>query len=140
MTPSGESPTVRAQVLWLDEPLSFWGGVDRQTGEIVDRRHPQAGTTVSGRVLVMPSGRGSSSSSSVLADTLRAGTGPAAIVVKEPDPILSIGALVADELYGIWCPVVRSSGTTSFDDLISEPWVEVDRDGRVSVIPPPGEA
>jgi predicted aconitase with swiveling domain len=53
--------------LVLEEPLSFWGGVDTETGDIVDVHHPQRGENVSGRVLVMPSGRGSSSSSSVLA-------------------------------------------------------------------------
>lgn len=71
--------------LVLDEPLSFWGGLDPGTGKIVDQRHPQVGTAISGRVLVMPSGRGSSSSSSVLAESLRAGTGPAAVLLREPD-------------------------------------------------------
>ena len=63
--------------LVLEEPLSFWGGLGPETGEIIDRRHPQSGTIATGRVLVMPSGRGSSSSSSVLAEAIRAGTGPA---------------------------------------------------------------
>lgn len=92
--------------LVLDEPLSFWGGVDPTTGEIVDARHPQRGANVAGRILVMPSGRGSSSSSSVLAEAIRAGTAPAAIVLAEPDPILALGAIVARELYGRSIPVV----------------------------------
>ena len=96
----------RGEALVLDEPLSFWGGVDPASGEIVDRRHPQAGRSVAGKVLVMPSGRGSSSSSSVLAEAIRAGTGPAAIVLLEPDRILALGALVAAELYGSSVPVV----------------------------------
>jgi predicted aconitase with swiveling domain len=92
--------------LLLDEPLSFWGGVDETTGEIIDRRHPQAGETVTGTILVLPAGRGSSSSSSVLTETLRRGTGPAGIVLARPDHILAIGALIAGELYGRSCPVV----------------------------------
>jgi predicted aconitase with swiveling domain len=92
--------------LVLDEPLSFWGGIDPESGRIIDRRHPQNGQVVKGRVLVMPSGRGSSSSSSVLAEALRVGAGPAAIVLGEPDAIVVLGALVASELYGISCPVV----------------------------------
>jgi predicted aconitase with swiveling domain len=96
----------RGAALFLDEPLSFWGGVDAATGEIVDVRHPQRGDNVAGRVLVMPSGRGSSSSSSVLAESIRAATAPAAIVLAEPDPILALGAIVARELYGISVPVV----------------------------------
>jgi predicted aconitase with swiveling domain len=54
----------------------------------------------------MPSGRGSSSSSSVLAETIRADTGPVAIVLAEPDRIIALGALVAAELYGRATPVV----------------------------------
>ncbi|MGH2656898.1 MAG: aconitase X swivel domain-containing protein [Actinomycetota bacterium] len=94
------------RALVLTEPLSFWGGVDAADGTIIDRHHPQAGETVRGTVLVMPSGRGSSSSSSVLAETIRAGTGPVAIVLAEPDGILALGALVASKLYGTATPVV----------------------------------
>jgi uncharacterized protein len=90
----------------LDEPLSFWGGLDPASGRIIDRRHPQAGGTVTGQILVMPSGRGSSSSSSVLAEAIRAGTAPAGIVLAEPDGIVVLGALVARELYGTTIPIV----------------------------------
>ena len=96
----------RGRVLRLDEPLSFWGGLDPETGRIIDRRHPQAGELVTERVLVMTAGRGSSSSSSVLAETIRIRTGPAAIAMLEPDAIVALGALVAAELYGISIPVV----------------------------------
>jgi uncharacterized protein len=92
--------------LVLDEPLSLWGGIDPATGEIIDVHHPQHGATVSGRVLVMPAGRGSSSSASVLAEAVRAGTAPAAILLGEPDLILSIGSAVAEELYGVRVPIV----------------------------------
>src|SRR5918996_2664965 len=92
--------------LVLDEPLSFWGGIDPATGDIVDVHHPQRDENVAGRVLVMPSGRGSSSSSSVLAETIRAGTSPVAIVLAAPDRILALGAVVAAELYGHVMPVV----------------------------------
>ncbi len=54
----------------------------------------------------MPSGRGSSSSSSVLAEAIRAGTAPAGIILLEPDGILVLGALVARELYGRSIPVI----------------------------------
>jgi hypothetical protein len=94
------------EVLVLDEPLSFWGGVDPATGEVIDVHHPQRGANPAGRVLVMPGGRGSSSSSSVLAEAIRAGTAPAAIVLAEPDPIVALGAIVARELYGTAMPVV----------------------------------
>jgi hypothetical protein len=100
--------SISGDELVLTEPLSFWGGLDVQTGRIIDRRHPQHGAVVTGRVLVMPGGRGSSSSSTVLAEALRLGTGPRAIILHRPDPIISLGALVARELYGIDCPVLVS--------------------------------
>jgi uncharacterized protein len=101
--------TAEGRPLLLDEPLSFWGGVDPASGDIIDARHPQHGANVAGRILVMPSGRGSSSSSSVLAEAIRAGTAPAAIVLGEADPILALGAIVARELYGLTIPIVVSS-------------------------------
>jgi uncharacterized protein len=97
---------VSGPALVLDEALSLWGGVDPVTGEIIDAHHPQRGANVAGRVLVMPAGRGSSSSASVLAESVRAGTAPAAILLGEPDLILSVGAAVAEELYGVVVPVI----------------------------------
>jgi predicted aconitase with swiveling domain len=90
----------------LAQPLSFWGGFDAATGRIVDRLHPQHGAVLTGHVLVMPSGRGSSSSSSVLAEAIRRGTAPIGIVLAEPDGIIAVGAAVAEELYGRRLPVV----------------------------------
>ena len=118
--------------LRLDEPLSFWGGVDPESGEIIDARHPQRGTSVQGRVLVMPSVRGSSSSSSVLAETVRAGSAPAAILLGEPDLILAVGAAVAEELYGVRLPVLQLTGA----DLASIPagaMVEIGEGGAVTL-------
>ncbi len=91
-------------VLHLAEPVSFWGGVDA-TGRISDVRHPDRGRSVTDRVLVMTAGRGSSSSSAVLAELVRARCGPLAIVLGEPDPILTVGALVPALLYGARVPV-----------------------------------
>jgi hypothetical protein len=96
----------RASALVLDEPLSLWGGVDPATGRVIERRHPQHGALVTGRALVMPAARGSSSSASILAEAARAGTAPAAIILGEPDLILAIGAAVAEELYGIQVPIL----------------------------------
>lgn len=95
------------RALVLDEPLSFWGGVDPGSGAIIDARHPQLGSSVRGRVLVMRSVRGSSSSASVLAEAVRAGCAPAAILLGEADLILAVGAAVAEELYGIRVPIVH---------------------------------
>ncbi len=93
-------------VLALAHPLSLWGGVDPASGTIVEPSHPDHGKGVAGRILAMPASRGSSSSSSVLAELLRGGVGPLGIILGEPDEILVVGAIVARELYGTVCPVV----------------------------------
>lgn len=98
--------TAEGTALVLTEPLSLWGGVDPASGIVIDARHPQRGQSVAGRVLVMPAVRGSSSSSSILAEAIRAGTAPAAILLGEPDLILAVGAAVGEELYGRSVPVV----------------------------------
>lgn len=95
-----------APALVLREPLSLWGGMDPASGELIDARHPQRGANLAGQVLVMPAVRGSSSSSSILAEAVRAGHAPAAILLGEVDLILAVGAAVAEELYGVQVPVV----------------------------------
>lgn len=96
------------EVLLLDQPISFWGGVDHH-GVIIDVHHPQCGQSVAGRVLVMQSGRGSSSATAVLAELIRAKNSPAAMLFTECDTILVIGALVAAELYEISMPIAELS-------------------------------
>ena len=96
----------RGRVIVLSEPLSLWGGMDPGTGEVIDAHHPQRGASLAGRVVVMASGRGSSSSASVLAEAVRAGVAPAAILLAESDLILAIGSTVAEELYGRMVPVL----------------------------------
>ena len=88
------------------EPLSFWGGFDSRTGCVTEPTHPQYGMCLSQKIVVMESGRGSSSSSSVLAEAIRFGTAPAAFLLLEVDTILATGALVAAELYQLDCPIM----------------------------------
>jgi predicted aconitase with swiveling domain len=105
--------------LVLETPLSFWGGIDPATGLVIDAHHPQHGANVVGTVLVMPSGRGSSSSSTVLAEAVRAGVAPAAIVLHEPDAIVALGAIVARELYGVNVPVVVATEPISTGAIVT---------------------
>jgi predicted aconitase with swiveling domain len=122
--------TVSGAALVLDESLSMWGGLHAGTGEIIDRRHPQSGTIVTGSILVLPHGRGSSSASSVLAEAIRAGTAPAAIVLAEPDDIILLGALAAEELYGITCPIVIADDHT-YSSIRTGDAIRIDPDGLV---------
>jgi predicted aconitase with swiveling domain len=94
------------EVLLLTEPVSFWGGVDH-LGNIIDVHHAQHKAKMTDKILVMPSGRGSSSATAVLAELIRTGDGPKAIVMQQCDTILVIGALVSAEIYGISMPIVE---------------------------------
>lgn len=95
-------------VLLLTEPLNAWGGLDPATGQLMHQRHPQAGASVRGRVLVLTETRGSGTNSQVFAQALINGTGPAAVVLLHPDYVLAVGAIVASELGdgGLAVPVV----------------------------------
>lgn len=93
-------------------PLSFWGGVDWKDGTIIDAHHDRRGDTVAGRVLVMPHGRGSSSAAVVLAETIRNGSAPAAVVTRSTDLILLVGAMAAMELYDKACPILELDADT----------------------------
>jgi predicted aconitase with swiveling domain len=98
--------TAEGEVLLLTEPVSFWGGVDHH-GEIIDVHHAQHKAKMTNKILVMPSGRGSSSATAVLAELIRTGDGPLAIIMLQCDTILVIGALVSAEIYGISMPIVE---------------------------------
>lgn len=91
----------------LDEPLSFWGGLGAD-GTIVDVHHPQHGVRLTGAVVALPAVRGSSSSASVLAEAIRTGTGPVALLMTRADAIVVLGAIVAEELYGTTCPIAET--------------------------------
>jgi predicted aconitase with swiveling domain len=121
------------RALVLDEPLSFWGGLAADTGLIIDRHHPQAGESVAGRVLVMESGRGSSSSSTVLAEALRAGSGPAAILLQHPDEIVVVGALVIELLGGQAIPIIELRAD-DHRDVRTGDRVTIDRRGAVALL------
>jgi hypothetical protein len=110
--------------LRLDEPLSFWGGLDPATGRIIDRWHPQLNANVAGRVLMMPASRGSSSGSAALAEAIRVGVAPAAILLLERDPIVVVGAMVAAELYAIACPVVLARNE-DWTELAAAQWLSI---------------
>jgi predicted aconitase with swiveling domain len=87
-----------APALVLSAPISFWGGVNPKTGLIADVRHPQHGVSISGKVLCLPGTIGSSSAAAVLLELVSAGLAPAALILHEPDAILLLGLIVAQEM------------------------------------------
>jgi hypothetical protein len=93
------------------DALSFWGGYDFHTGEIIDRHHPLAGVRAAGRILAVPFSKGSSTTTAVLLEAVRAGTAPAAIVTTGPDAFFALASIVADVMYGKSFPVVALEAT-----------------------------
>ena len=114
------------------EPISLWGGLNPNTGEITDRRHERSGENVAGKVFVFPYGRGSSTASAILLESVKAGKAPAAIINMRVDPILALGAILADELYHKVVPVVVLS-EQDFDGLRDGDDVAIEADGTVIV-------
>lgn len=97
------------QILLLTEPISFWGGIDPETGVISDVHHPQHGQCVTDRILALSSSRGSSTGSYILMELMRAQIAPSAIVITEPDGVICTGVLVGEITYGYELPVIQVS-------------------------------
>jgi hypothetical protein len=117
------------------EPLSFWGGYDWKTGEIIDRRHPLSGEVAKDRVLAIPFTRGSSTTTAVLLEAIRAGTAPAAIVTTAADFFFALASVVAEELYANPIPLVALS-EADFGQLQTGDEIEIREDGRIVVMHP----
>lgn len=112
------------------EPLSFWGGYDWKTGEIIDRRHPLSGQVAKGRILAIPFTRGSSTTTAVLLESIRAGTAPAGIITTATDFFFALASVVADEMYSKPIPLVAVSDS-DFAKLKTGDEVEIGNDGNV---------
>ena len=86
--------------------LSFWGGVDAGTGDVIDLHHPLNGRCLKDHILAIPGGRGSCSGSGVLLELLLNGNGPIAMLFEREEDILTLGVVIAEEIFGQSIPVV----------------------------------
>lgn len=119
-------------VLWTETGLSFWGGVNAAEGIVIDRHHPLCGERMTGKILCIPRGRGSCSSSGILLEMIRIQTAPAAIVSVEAEGILAIGAVIGQELYGKTIPICTVS-EEDFDQLGKAEHASVSFDGSIMI-------
>jgi predicted aconitase/predicted aconitase with swiveling domain len=129
--------SAQGALLYADMGLSFWGGVEPFTGEVIDRHHPLSGQIITGKVLAIPSGRGSCTGSSVLLELILNGHAPAALVFERVEDILTLGVLVAEQMFGHSIPVI-SLGEAGFAALREVNYLRVE-DARVTAFdsPPP---
>lgn len=98
------------QLLYSNTALSFWAGIDSQTGEVVDRHHPLHGSFVSGRLLAIPTSRGSCSGSIALIELLLNGCTPAGLIFQELEQIVTLGVIVGRALFNKSIPVLVLEG------------------------------
>ena len=115
------------------EPLSFWGGYDWKTGEIIDRRHPLSGSIAKGKILAIPFTRGSSTTTAVLLEAIRAGTAPNAIITTATDFFFALASVVADELYANPLPLIAVA-ESDFARLQTGDQIWINEDGVITII------
>jgi len=114
-------------------PLSFWGGYDFKTGTIIDKHHPLAGVRAAGRVLVVPFSKGSSTTTAVLLEAVRAGTAPAALITTGTDSFFALASIVAGVMYDRSFPVIALAAA-DFNRLESGQRLVVHEDGKIEAI------
>lgn len=95
------------KLLVSDTGLSFWGGVNPTNGLVIDQHHPLHNEYISGKILALPSGRGSSSGSGVILELLQNDVAPAALIFKEPEDIITLGVLVSEVMFEKSIPVCQ---------------------------------
>lgn len=101
---------VQGRALVSTAPLSFFGGFDLDRGVVSERGHPLEGRCVTGKVLVFPTGTGSTVGSFALLRMVRSGVGPAALVMDSCDTTVAVGAIIAE------IPCVDSVDLSSITD------------------------
>jgi hypothetical protein len=108
--------------LWIsDVSLSFWGGVDPETGQVVDTTHPWYNRCVTDAILCMPSGRGSCTASQVLLELILKDMAPKAILLRDTDGLVCVGSIIAQEIFQISNkPDILVLGNTQFQNLIKQ--------------------
>ena len=118
------------EALVTSDALSFWGGYDFHTGEIIDKHHPLTGVRAAGRILAVPFSKGSSTTTAVLLEAVRAGTAPAAIVTTGTDSFFALASIVADVMYGKPFPVIALDAD-DFASLKTGEYLTVEMSGAI---------
>lgn len=124
-------PAAAGLPLVLSAPISFWGGVDPATGDIIDARHPERGQNITGRILVMPGTIGSSSASAVLLELVHAAKAPSLILIHEPDAILLLGLVIAREMG--WPTPAAWQLDKAGQQQLKDQHITVDASGRIKI-------
>lgn len=115
----------RGEVIVTNDSISFLGGVDPKTGVIIDSQHELYGKKISGKILVIPSGKGSTVGSYVIFQMAKNKTAPSAIISLKAEPIIATGAIMAE------IPMVDQPDADILNILKEGDIVEVDADSGI---------
>jgi len=116
---------VEGPVILTQQPLSFLGGIDPNMGKVIDQGHELYQQTVKDKILIIPSGKGSTVGSYVIFQMAKNQTAPLAIVVVEAEPIIATGAIMAG------FPMVDRPEADIFELIKTGDWIEVDADSEI---------
>jgi cis-L-3-hydroxyproline dehydratase len=118
------SSIIKGDVLYSSVGISFWGGIDPLTGNVIDTTHPLHGECISNKILVIPSGRGSCTGSQVMLELILNRLAPRAIILRDPDSLLCTGAIIAEEFFHDECnkniPIICAIGEDNFTMLLDD--------------------
>ncbi|WP_066973413.1 DUF126 domain-containing protein [Methanobrevibacter filiformis] len=110
----------KGKLIVSNEPISFLGGVDPETGVVIDKNHELNGQSIKDKILFIPGGKGSTVGSYVIFQMKKNNTAPKAIICLKAEPIIATGVIMSN------IPMVDSP--TSSDTLLTDLEVEVDGD------------
>ncbi|HUU87464.1 MAG TPA: DUF126 domain-containing protein [Candidatus Glassbacteria bacterium] len=105
---------VQDMALVTSQPISFYGGVDPNTGIIIEKGHELQGKSVKGKILVFPTGKGSTVGSYTLYRMKKGGTAPSGIINKECETVIAVGAIISE----IPCVDLIDISKIQTDDLV----------------------
>ena len=86
----------QAEALVTSQPISFYGGVDPKTSQILEKGHELQGKLVKGKILVFPTGKGSTVGSYTLYRMKKNNTAPAGIINKDCETVVAVGAIISE--------------------------------------------
>lgn len=127
---SGE---VRGEIVGTNNLLSFWGGFDPATGKIIDRHHPLCGESLTGKIFVLPRGKGSSTGSPILLDAIMLGNAPAGLIMNKADVIISLGIIVCEEFFNKGIPIIVLNDE-DFSKAVQAKEAVIKEDGTVTLL------
>ncbi|MDR0471758.1 MAG: DUF126 domain-containing protein [Nitrososphaerota archaeon] len=87
---------IQGQALVTSMPISFYGGVDPNTGIVLEKGHELQGQSIKDKILVFPQGKGSTVGSYTLYRMKKNGTAPSALINKETETIIAVGAIISE--------------------------------------------